>query len=79
MLEERDKLRTERENSQISEELKYRSKEIEYIERLKSCEKDFMEKLEIQSSEWRNKLVDYQKEVEEERNNIAQRVAGKYH
>ncbi|KAJ9592054.1 hypothetical protein L9F63_001433 [Diploptera punctata] len=77
MLEERDKLRAEREHSQISEELKSRDREIKQLEEhLKLWEKDFQEKMNAQSDEWKNKLTTYQKEVEEERNNMAQAIAG---
>ena len=79
MLEERDKLRAEREHSQISEELKSRDKEIEHLEEcLQLCEKDYQSKLNAQSNKWRDKLAAYQQEVEDERNSMAQAIAGEY-
>ncbi|XP_023701619.1 centrosomal protein of 152 kDa isoform X3 [Cryptotermes secundus] len=77
MLTERDKLRAERENSQMTEELKVCMKEVEQLtEQLQSCEKDWQTKLTAETNKWQARLVEHQQDVETERDKMAEAIAG---
>ncbi|XP_069678990.1 centrosomal protein of 152 kDa-like isoform X2 [Periplaneta americana] len=77
MLEERDKLRSERENCKVTEELLNRTREVELLEKkLKLCDSEWQAKLNAQSSEWKAKLAAYQSDVESERDKMAEAIAG---
>ncbi|PSN42106.1 hypothetical protein C0J52_02951 [Blattella germanica] len=76
MLKERDKLRAERENLQ-AEELRACKEGMDVLEeRLQSCEKEWQAKLAAQADEWRARLASYQRDVEAERDKMAQALAG---
>jgi hypothetical protein len=78
MLTERDKLRAERENSQVSEELTARTKEVERLaEQLQSCDKDWQARLAAETSEWQARLAEHQQDVDTERDKMAEAIAGK--
>ena len=76
MLKERDKLRAERENLQ-AEELRACKEGMDVLEeRLQSCEKEWQAKLAAQADEWGARLASYQRDVEAERDKMAQALAG---
>lgn len=80
MLTERDKLRAERENSQVSEELAARTKEVEQlVERLQSCNKEWQARLAAETNEWQARLAEDQQDVDTERDKMAEAIAGKVH
>lgn len=80
MLTERDKLRAERENSQVSEELAARTKEVEQLkERLQSCDKEWQTRLGTETNKWQARLAKHQQDVDTERDKMAEAIAGVVH
>jgi predicted nucleic acid-binding Zn-ribbon protein len=77
MLVERDKLKAERENSQVTEELAARTTELEKLkEQLQSCDKEWQAKLNAETDRWQARLAEQQQDVETERDKMAEAIAG---
>jgi chromosome segregation ATPase len=80
MLIERDKLRAERENSHVTDELTARTKEVERLtERLQSCDKEWQTRLSAETNKWQARLAEHQQDVETERDRMAEAIAGMVH
>jgi hypothetical protein len=77
MLVERDKLRAERENSRVTEELTARTKEVEELkDRLNFCDKEWQARLSAEIDKWQTRLAEHQQDVETERDKMAEAIAG---
>jgi predicted transcriptional regulator len=77
MLTERDKLKAERENSQVIEQLAARMKEVEQLtERLQSCDREWQTRLTAETNKWQARLAEHQQDVETERDKMAEAIAG---
>jgi chromosome segregation ATPase len=78
MMMKPDKLRGECENSQVTEELAVCTKEVEQLkEQLKSCDKEWQERLRAETDRWQARLEEHQQDVETEQAKMADAVAGK--
>jgi hypothetical protein len=77
MIVERDKLRAERENSCVTEELTARRKEVEQLrDQLDSCDKEWQARLSAETEKWQARLAEHQQDVETERDKMAEAIAG---
>jgi hypothetical protein len=73
MMMKPDKLRGECENSQVTEELAVCTVEVELLkEQLKSCDKEWQERLRAETDRWQDSLEEHQQDVETEQAKMAE-------
>ena len=77
MMMKRDKLKSECENSQVTEEVVVCTKEVEQLkEKLQFCDKEWQARLMAETNKWQARLEEHQQDVEAEQAKMAEAVAG---